>query len=136
MLEDVGLGFNTMSNMKSSMPKADNLAKIADYLEVSVDYLLGRTDDPGQKTEPAPQLIRAERHKDPDIEMFLRLDDVDRAELRGEMKQMLKAEKYQVVEVYTAARSADHHAPEMREVPKSLLDKMANRSGIANDDDL
>lgn len=55
MLEDVGLGFNTMSNMKSSMPKADNLAKIADYLEVSTDYLLGRTDDPGQKTEPAPQ---------------------------------------------------------------------------------
>ena len=29
-----------------SMPKADNLAKIADYLDCSVDYLLGRTDDP------------------------------------------------------------------------------------------
>lgn len=46
LLEDVGLGFNTMSNMKSSMPKADNLAKIADYLDCSVDYLLGRTDNP------------------------------------------------------------------------------------------
>ena len=39
LLEDVGLGFN-------SMPKADNLAKIADYLDCSVDYLLGRTDNP------------------------------------------------------------------------------------------
>lgn len=46
LLEDIGLGFNTMSNMKTSMPKADNLAKIADYLDCSVDYLLGRTDKP------------------------------------------------------------------------------------------
>ena len=46
LLSDVGLGFNTMANMKNSMPKADNLAKIADYLNCSVDYLLGRTDDP------------------------------------------------------------------------------------------
>ncbi len=46
LLEDVGLGFNTMSNMKTSMPKADNLAKIADYLDCSLDYLLGRTDNP------------------------------------------------------------------------------------------
>ena len=46
LLEDVGLGFNTMSNMKTSMPKSDNLARIADYLDCSVDYLLGRTDKP------------------------------------------------------------------------------------------
>lgn len=46
LLEDINLGFNTMSNMKTSMPKADNLAKIADYLDCSVDYLLGRTDNP------------------------------------------------------------------------------------------
>ncbi len=46
VLESVGLGFNTMSNMKNSMPKADNLARIADYLDCSVDYLLGRTDNP------------------------------------------------------------------------------------------
>ena len=46
VLENAELGFNTMSNMKISMPKADNLAKIADCLDVSVDYLLGRTDNP------------------------------------------------------------------------------------------
>lgn len=44
MLEDIDLGRNTMSNFKTSMPKADNLAKIADYLGCSVDYLLGRTE--------------------------------------------------------------------------------------------
>lgn len=46
MLTDIGLGINTMANMKSSMPKADNLAKIADYLECSIDYLMGRTEIP------------------------------------------------------------------------------------------
>lgn len=58
LFSDVGLGFNTMANMKHSMPKADSLAKIADYLGCSVDYLLGRTDDPGQfaddKKKPIP----------------------------------------------------------------------------------
>ncbi len=50
ILEQAGLGFNTMSNMKNSMPKADNLAKIADCLNCSVDYLLGRTDVPDVNT--------------------------------------------------------------------------------------
>lgn len=46
VLKEVNLGRNTMANFKTSMPKADNLAKIADYLDCSIDYLLGRTDDP------------------------------------------------------------------------------------------
>ncbi|MCJ7856049.1 helix-turn-helix domain-containing protein [Lachnospiraceae bacterium NSJ-143] len=48
MLENCGLNKNTVSSMLSrgSMPKADNLAKIADYLGCSIDYLMGRTDNP------------------------------------------------------------------------------------------
>ena len=46
VLKQVNLGRNTMANFKTSMPKADNLAKIADYLDCSIDYLMGRTDDP------------------------------------------------------------------------------------------
>ena len=46
VLANAGLGYNTMSNMKTSTPKADNLGKIADELDCSVDYLLGRTDKP------------------------------------------------------------------------------------------
>lgn len=42
MLYEIGLGENTIQNMKKSMPQADSLAMIADYLNVSVDYLLGR----------------------------------------------------------------------------------------------
>ena len=47
MLSELGLGSNTMSNMRHNRMKApDRLARIADYLDCSVDYLLGRTDKP------------------------------------------------------------------------------------------
>ena len=46
MFFECGLNKNILSSMLSggSTPKSENLAKIADYLDCSVDYLLGRTD--------------------------------------------------------------------------------------------
>lgn len=48
MLSDCNLSKNSIASMSSggSTPKSENLAKIADYLDCSVDYLLGRTDKP------------------------------------------------------------------------------------------
>lgn len=48
MLLECGLSKNALSSMLSggSLPKSDNIAKIADYLNCSVDFLLGRTDNP------------------------------------------------------------------------------------------
>lgn len=47
MLPACGLGINAVSTMSSGMVMAsDSLARIADYLDCSVDYLLGRTDNP------------------------------------------------------------------------------------------
>ena len=48
LLDGCGLNKNTLSSMKSrgSWIQANNLAKIADYLGCSVDYLLGRTNNP------------------------------------------------------------------------------------------
>lgn len=47
MFSDLGLNKNTMTNLyRGSMIGADSLAKIADYLDCSVDYLLGRSDEP------------------------------------------------------------------------------------------
>ena len=50
MLLDLSLNKNTISNMyNGSMLKGDSLARIADYLDVSVDYLLGR--EPSSETK-------------------------------------------------------------------------------------
>ncbi len=47
MLSACGLGINAVSQMAQGQNMAStNLARIADYLDCSVDYLLGRTDDP------------------------------------------------------------------------------------------
>lgn len=47
MLSECELGSNTMSAMYHGKSIAsDSLARIADYLDCSVDYLLGRTDNP------------------------------------------------------------------------------------------
>ncbi|HHX0240993.1 TPA: helix-turn-helix domain-containing protein [Enterococcus faecalis] len=44
-LEDnVGFGKNTIYKWKNQSPKAETLQKVADYFDVSVDYLLGRTE--------------------------------------------------------------------------------------------
>lgn len=42
-LISVGLSKSTLDGANKSMPKADTLAKIADGLNLSVDYLLGRS---------------------------------------------------------------------------------------------
>ncbi len=52
MLVELELGSNTMSAMYHGKSIAfDSLAKIADYLDCSVDYLLGRTDNPNLTTD-------------------------------------------------------------------------------------
>lgn len=48
MLSDCELSINTLSSMQSGgyYPRLEAIAKIADYLDCSIDYLLGRTDVP------------------------------------------------------------------------------------------
>lgn len=71
LLDKVGLGVNTMINMKTSMPKLDNLAKIADHLDVSVDYLLGRSDSP---TLACDDLLKMAAETDDPEELLALLD--------------------------------------------------------------
>lgn len=45
-----GIGENAIYTWKKSTPKADTLQKVADVLNVSTDYLLGRTEEPSTIT--------------------------------------------------------------------------------------
>lgn len=44
--EKLGFSRNTIYNMKKSTPNVERVSMIADYFNVSTDYLLGRTDNP------------------------------------------------------------------------------------------
>lgn len=48
LLSECDLSKNTLSSMRSGgfLPRAETIVRIADYLDCSIDYLLGRTDKP------------------------------------------------------------------------------------------
>ena len=85
MLSDLGLASCTMANMKTSMLKADSLAKIADYLGCSVDYLLGRTE------AASPSLSEEEQEL---LSAFHKLDEKDRYKALGYIDSLYSADKY------------------------------------------
>ena len=49
---DLGFSKNTLYNTKRYTPQGVKLAKLADYFEVSTDYLLEKTDIKTPKKEP------------------------------------------------------------------------------------
>lgn len=52
LADRLNLSRNSIYSWKKSSPKAETLQKVADYFDVSVDYLLGRTENPNPlKTE-------------------------------------------------------------------------------------
>lgn len=79
MLSEIGLGRNTLAHFKTSMPRADNLAKIADYLEVSVDYLLGRTSTLTMFSDCCDNSIRCSKNTLSDIISVIKytIDNID-----------------------------------------------------------
>lgn len=54
LLDACGLGINALSQLSDKKGLSSvSLARIADYLDCSVDYLLGRTDNPKSHHAPA-----------------------------------------------------------------------------------
>jgi transcriptional regulator with XRE-family HTH domain len=50
--ERIGFARNSLYSWKNSEPKPKKLKVVADYFNVSTDYLLGRTDNPAIAGEP------------------------------------------------------------------------------------
>ena len=57
---ELGLGENLFYKWKTSSPTADKLQLVADYFNVSTDYLLGRTDDPNAGVTPENRILTVE----------------------------------------------------------------------------
>lgn len=72
----------------------DKLPEISEYFNVSIDFLLGRT--------PVRNIPTGD-----EIKSYYDLDDTDRAEIRGEIKQMLKSDKYKMSDRIAFPESVD-----------------------------
>lgn len=86
MLADLSLGINTFTNWKQrgTIPSADVLNKIADYLGVSVDYLLGN--------EKAAPVGAADEREATLIEFFRSLSETDKDNVLNILRTILKGE--------------------------------------------
>lgn len=67
---DIGLSENAIYGWKTRKPKGEDLAKVADYFHVSVDYLLGR-DETGPTTQTVDLVEIANKPKDFDWDSVL-----------------------------------------------------------------
>lgn len=94
-----------------SIPNGETLIKLADYFGISIDYLLGRSET--ISTVPNSEYI----------ELYSKLDENDKAEIRGEIKQMLKADKYRDSDneliIHTPRKIAAHGADETKQINPS-----------------
>ncbi|MEA5003815.1 MAG: helix-turn-helix transcriptional regulator [Christensenella sp.] len=75
---ELGLGKNAYTHWRDrgNLPSGDVLDKIADYFEVSTDYLLGRTENPS----PINEVAAAHFKNDVD---FSDLSEEDKEAVRG-----------------------------------------------------
>lgn len=56
LAEKLNLSRNAVYSWKNSSPKAETLQKVADFFDVSTDYLLGRTDRPNLDSSQEDEL--------------------------------------------------------------------------------
>ena len=112
-----GIAQSTVGNWEAGKrePNYETTIRLADFFHVSVDYLLGRTDQKSMavantlsttaSSASADLLLTADgllleitrQHGEKTtnaFSMYLCLDSEDRGEIRGQMKQMLKANNY------------------------------------------
>lgn len=123
ILDSCDLNVNSLSQMTDKKGLASfSLAKIADCLNCSTDYLLGRTSAPEQpmqfQTTKEQQLIaayKAHPELQPAIDKLLGIDEVT---------------------VYAAARSSSDQPPHKVKMSKAKIQKALADDSIKDDSDL
>ncbi len=97
LFTDCGLNKNVVNNLKNgSVPSVDKITIIANYFNCSIDYLLGRTDDPSIKPQSPEQHIIYRAKETPDgivnefIQIFEKLDFQDKIEVMNTAVSKMK----------------------------------------------
>ena len=93
--ETLGYSRNTIYSMKSKKPNAERLQEIADYFNISTDYLLGRTDNPAIAGEKTPEQEIELDDLDGRIMLFdgKPLSDDDKRAIKGIIEGYLNSKK-------------------------------------------
>lgn len=129
MLKEIGCGKNTLSNMETSAASCITLAKIADYLDCSTDYLLGR-----EKNNLILNSDEAEL-----IDNFRRLSEIDKIKILERTKTIAEqsSESYYSKDIeIKAARNTNDKKKTQNEIQEERINKFRNYPEIKNDNDI
>ncbi len=132
MLAELGLNKNTLSSMTSrgSWLQADSLGRIADYLNCSTDYLLGRTtatEQPVQFQTTKEQQILAAYKAHPELQPAI-------DKLLGIEEETVTVKE--IARTKTMSRTVSETPVEEVRVPKSKIKAALEDKSIKTDDDL
>lgn len=129
MLKEIGCGKNTLSNMETSAASCITLAKIADYLDCSTDYLLGRERNSFILNSDETELI----------DNFRRLSEIDKIKILERAKTITEhsstSDYSKDIEI-KAARSTNDKKKTQNEIQEERLNKFRNYPEIKNDNDI
>lgn len=128
LLQDCDLSKNTLSTMQSReyLPRLETISKIADYLDCSVDFLIGRTENPqshklkaennvsgnynavaysNSVTDSTPSL---DEHKKLLLDLYNKLSPIEQVELLSNLNKRTSSNENdnEVESVYKVARAA------------------------------
>lgn len=121
MLTECGYNTSLITDMKKGkIPSVDKILRIAQYLDVSVEYLMGEEE--------------AER----DVIDVSGLSEESRQDLlkQLELLKLRDSMNKDTVKMYRAAKSASNAEPEVVDMPLSTIDKLKNAPKVLSDDDI
>ena len=92
----IGIPSTTLRNYETNVREAGHkfLILMSEFFDVSIDYLLCVTDERERKNKSNNSLENLPKDEKEILSLDKELDIEDRAEIRGTIKGMLKAEKY------------------------------------------
>ena len=109
MLQDLEMNKNALFTMKKSgyLPRVESLCKFADYFQCSLDYLLGRTEEPNGNQK---QLTQNEQEL---LDIFKNFSERDQIKILGKMEEWISTSRRENIDnqriVGTqVARRTDH----------------------------
>lgn len=98
LAEKVGVNASTITRWESgevANMTRKNMIKLAAALQISPIDLLGKSDDVPDSAPLTPE-IKLSKNEEELLVLYKKLDSEDKAEIKGEIRGMLKADKYKI----------------------------------------
>jgi transcriptional regulator with XRE-family HTH domain len=127
---ELGIPYTTYVSYEKNErdPKSEQLIELADYFNVSIDYLLGRTKEQKVNKEVSNSLVLT-KHEEQVLTSYR-----NKTEMQNAVDTLLNVPS--LIEVKSVARSSDYHKPYKETITAEQLELLQSQEQPSSDDDL